>query len=134
MSDRELRDALEEAQARAKKLEARVQELEAAGEAEVLERLDQLEAENESLRAAMGGHDLPGLLARLKELEEALGTVRATNFELRGQLDTADRARVDSARRYEALRRELAAAVKEQDRLRRLLDTAKDEQKLRGRG
>ena len=147
MSDRELRDALERTQAELKLLKQELAGLRERGEVdEVLDRVDELQqrmaalqAENDKLRAHIGGHDVDKLMThvglledQLLALEDQMLALKKENAELKELLGDAMAEREELLRRREQVLRELDAALVEQQRLRHLLETMKDERRVLG--
>jgi chromosome segregation ATPase len=98
----------------------------AADERALRDELERVQQENKELRGCLAEENAfstKELLARIEELE-------ATNAELRARLERADEVREDWSRRATLLRLELDTARTEQTRLRRLLETVKDERRL----
>lgn len=85
---------------------------------ELRDALERVQQENKALRLQVvefSAIDVGGLELRIAELE-------LENAELRVQLEQADKVRERWDERAQRLRRELDIAVKEQDRLRSVLE------------
>lgn len=98
----------------------------AAGERALRDELERVQHDNKLLRgelAELKAFSVEELLQRIHELE-------AQNAELRGRLERADEVRETWDKRRGLLKLELDAARVEQARLRKLLETARDERKL----
>lgn len=138
MSDRELRDALERTQAELRLLKQELAALKERGEVdEVLDRVDELQrhngalqAENDRLRAHLGGHDADALMTHVGRLEDQALALEQQNAELQELLRAAMAEREELARRREQVLRELDAALVEQQRLRHLLEALRDERRV----
>lgn len=80
--------------------------------------LEKSQKENKELRSLLAGFEAMnpnGLLQRIDELENEKG-------DLRVRLERADQVRADWDARLQSLRRELDIALKEQERLRHVLE------------
>lgn len=98
----------------------------AADERELRDELERVQQENKALRGELAerhAFSVEELLARIHELE-------AQNAELRGRLERADEVRETWDKRRSLLRLELDTARTEQLRLKKLLETARDERNL----
>ncbi|MEW5741022.1 MAG: hypothetical protein AB1938_19025 [Myxococcota bacterium] len=98
----------------------------AADERELRDELERVQQLNKELRgelAELKAFSIEELLERIHELE-------AQNAELRARLERADEVRESWDRRHHLLRLELDAARTEQARLKKLLETARDERNL----
>ena len=92
-------------------------------EREIRDELERVQAENRSLReriAELEAFDIEGLQASIAALQRQ-------NAELKQRLEVADQVREDWDRRADGLRHELDTARGEQERLRKLLENARDE-------
>lgn len=91
--------------------------------------LERVQHENKQLRmrvAELQAFSVEELIARISALEQE-------NFDLRTRLERADMVREDWHRRTKLLAIELETARKEQERLRTLLQTARDERSVGAR-
>lgn len=98
----------------------------AADERGLRDELERVQHENKLLRgelAELKAFSVEELMARIEQLE-------AQNAQLRGRLELADEVRESWDRRRGRLELELGTARTEQMRLKKLLDTARDERNL----
>ena len=89
---------------------------------ELRDELERVQAENRALRART---------AQLERAEAEAEQLRRKNSQLRLRLERADLVREQWDRQKRALKHELAIALQEQQRLRKLLENARDEARLR---